>query len=268
MSTPHPPTPRDQALSLLEAHAAGQLGAPEALRRLEALLSGADLGHTRVDLGRAARTGRPEVIFGQGKSASQIIDVLSALHAAGQDALATRVDAAKAAEVCAALPAVQHAAAAQLLFWPVDGRPPAERARHGHVVVACAGTSDLPVAEEAAITLELLGNRTTRVVDVGVAGLHRLLARVDLLRSARAVVVVAGMEGALPSVVAGLVARPVIAVPTSIGYGAHLQGLTPLMAMLTSCATGLAVVNIDNGFGAGVMASLINHGDIPDADAT
>jgi hypothetical protein len=247
---------------ILDGVARGELPPHEAASQLRTLLGvvgGRSVTHARVDLARSQRTGLPEVIYGAGKPAHRIADILRSLHRAGQDGMATRIDADKAAAVREAVPGVRWYPEAGVLFWPADGAQPTERATHGRVAVVAAGTSDLPVAEEAALTLEILGNRTERVVDVGVAGLHRLLERLPDLRAARCLVVVAGMEGALPSVVAGLVATPVIAVPTSVGYGAHLGGLTPLMGMLTSCATGVGVVNIDNGFGAGVLASRINR---------
>ncbi|MBL8614911.1 MAG: nickel pincer cofactor biosynthesis protein LarB [Deltaproteobacteria bacterium] len=215
----------------------------------------ADLGFAAVDLARAARTGDPEVVFGEGKSPAQIEGVLRALAAAGQPGLVTRVDVEKAAVLCAALPGLVHHAVPRLLHLPAGPAP----APQGLVAVVAAGTSDLPVAEEAAVTAELLGCAVLRVVDVGVAGLHRLLRRVDELRQARVIIVVAGMEGALPSVVTGLVTCPVIGVPTSVGYGANLGGITALLGMVNSCAAGLAVVNVDNGFGAGLMAARINR---------
>ncbi len=270
MST-QPPTKNhqdDQLVGILDQVAGGGLAPRDAVGALRTLLGigGAhDLAHTRVDLARAQRTGIPEVIYGAGKPAARIVDILQSLHKAGQDGMATRIDATKAAAVQAALPGVSWHPEAGILFWPADGRAPADRATAGRVAVVAAGTSDWAVAEEAALTLEILGNRTDRIVDVGVAGLHRLLERLPTLREARCLVVVAGMEGALPSVVAGLVGIPIIAVPTSVGYGAHLGGLTPLMGMLTSCATGVAVVNIDNGFGAAPLASRINQLPAPEA---
>ena len=215
----------------------------------------AELGFAAVDLARAARKGDPEVVFGEGKTPEHIEGVLRALAAAGQTGMVTRVDAAKAAALCAALPAAVYHPVARILHLPVAAAP----SPRGKVVVVAAGTSDLPVAEEAALTAALLGCAVHRVVDVGVAGLHRLLRRVDELRDARVIIVVAGMEGALPSVVTGLVSCPVIGVPTSVGYGANLGGMTALLGMVNACASGLAVVNIDNGFGAGVMAARINR---------
>lgn len=219
-------------------------------------------GFARPDFDRARRQGAGEVIYGEGKTAEQISAIAAALMEGGQvRVLATRVDAAKAALVgelwakrglpC---PFVYHEMARLAVFgdMPVpDG--------DGVVAVACAGTSDLPVAEEAALTAQFLGNEVRRFYDVGVAGIHRLLEVADELRQSRVVVAVAGMEGALASVVGGMVAAPVIAVPTSVGYGASFGGVTALLAMLNSCASGVSVVNIDNGFGAAFQASAINH---------
>jgi len=214
-----------------------------------------DLGFARVDHHRALRKGFPEVILAQGKTARQIAEIAQRLVACGQHALITRLDEPKAQEVRATLP--------ELRYYP-DGRlgalgePPVPPVGQGLILVISAGTADLPVAEEAAVTAELLGNRVERLYDVGGAGLHRLLDRVGKLHTAAVLIVVAGMEGALPSVVGGLVDRPVIAVPTSVGYGASFNGLAALLAMLNSCAPGITVVNIDNGFGAAAAATLMN----------
>lgn len=240
---------------LLEQVRAGAISTEDALERMKAMPF-EDLGFAKVDHHRALRKGFPEVIFGAGKTAVQIVEITQRLSDAEQNVLITRLDAATAAEVCAAVPRMQydeHGRLATLIHHPV------ELGGRGTILVVCAGTSDLPVAEEAAQTAELLGNRVARLHDVGVAGIHRLLAHHELLQQASVVIVVAGMEGALPSVVGGLVAVPVIAVPTSIGYGASFGGLAALLAMLNSCAAGITVVNIDNGFGAGVAASLINR---------
>ncbi len=244
---------RDALERLLQEVRAGAVAVDDALSRL--LPARAELGFAHLDLDRRQRTGLPEVVYGAGKTAAQITAILRALHDAGQVAVATRVDPGSAAEVLAALPRVTHHAVARVLTWPPDDlRPgPAE----GRVAVVCAGTSDLPVAEEAAVVLEAFGVPVHRVRDVGVAGLHRLMPHLDDLRACRAVVVVAGMEGALPGVVAGLVGRPVIAVPTSVGYGAAFGGIAPLLGMLNACAPGVSVVNIDNGFGAACTAALI-----------
>jgi len=196
------------------------------------------------------------VIYGAGKTAPQIVAIMRALNDAGQNAFATRVTPEQAAAVRTELPDAVYRAEARILTRDVSPLPP----RAGKIAVLCAGTSDLPVAEEAAVTAERLGAAVERVYDVGVAGLHRLLSRVERFADARAIVVVAGMEGALPSVVGGLIDKPVIAVPTSVGYGASFNGLAALLGMLNTCAAGVTVVNIDNGFGAGVAAARINHG--------
>lgn len=219
----------------------------------------ADIGYAKLDLSRAERQGAGEVVYGEGKTAAQIAGIIDALVAAGQPrVLATRVDADKAGAVTASVACgvdVTYHEAARFLVAGGFPQPDGD----GDVLVVCAGTSDLPVAEEAALTAEFLGNRVKRLPDVGVAGLHRLLSHVDELNEAQVIVAVAGMEGALASVVGGLVSCPVIAVPTSVGYGASLGGVAALLSMLNSCASGVSVVNIDNGFGAGYQASLINH---------
>jgi NCAIR mutase (PurE)-related protein len=208
----------------------------------------------RVDHHRAVRTGFPEVVLCQGKSAAQVAAITSEILSHGEVLLATRATPEHFAEVArVAVDAVWHDAARLIV---VDRRP--ERPALGHVVVATGGTADIPVAEEAATCAEVMGCRVTRLFDVGVAGLHRLLAHTETLRSARVIVAVAGMEGALPSLVAGLVDVPVIAVPTSVGYGANFGGVSALLTMLNSCAGGIGVVNIDNGFGAAVLAQRIN----------
>jgi NCAIR mutase (PurE)-related protein len=214
-----------------------------------------DLGFARVDHHRALRQGFPEVILGLGKTPAQIAAIAERIVSRGQTLLVTRADTAAYEAVRAVVPAAElHQSARCISFKQNDIRP-----GDGVVLVAAAGTSDLPVAEEAAVTAEVMGNTVDRLYDVGVAGLHRLLREHERLRRARVVVVTAGMEGALPSVVAGLVDVPVIAVPTSVGYGASFGGIAALLGMLNSCANGVSVVNIDNGFGAGCIASLINH---------
>ena len=214
-----------------------------------------DLHFAKPDYDRLQRRGMPEVIYGAGKTAVQIAAIMRALNAAGQNAFATRVTPEQARGVCAELPGAVYCEDARILTCDIVPLP----GRTGKVAVLCAGTSDLPVAEECALTAERLGANVERIFDVGVAGLHRLLARMERFADARAIVVVAGMEGALPSVVGGLTDKPVIAVPTSVGYGASFQGLAALLGMLNSCASGVTVVNIDNGFGAGVAAALINR---------
>ncbi len=216
----------------------------------------AELGFAKPDLHRELRTGLPEVIFGEGKTVEQIAAIAARLAADGQNVLVTRLDAERAATLATLVPAFVYHRDARL---GVLSATLVEANGAGTIVVASAGTADQPVAEEAACTAELLGNRVDRIYDVGVAGLHRLLAHGERLRAARVAIVVAGMEGALPSVVGGLVDLPVIAVPTSIGYGASFGGLAALLAMMNSCAAGIMVVNVDNGFGAGVAASRINR---------
>ena len=214
-----------------------------------------DMGFARVDTHRELRQGFPEVILGLGKTPAQVAAIAERIVAHGQALLITRAEPEAYTAVSACVPhATYHAVARAITL--VQGEVPAGK---GTVLITCAGTSDLPVAEEAAVTAELMGNTVDRLYDVGVAGLHRLLAEQAQLHSARVIVVVAGMEGALPSVVAGLVKVPVIAVPTSVGYGASFGGVAALLGMLNSCANGVSVVNIDNGFGAACMASLINH---------
>ena len=206
-----------------------------------------------LDLHRATRRGFPEVIYCPGKTLEHLVHIAQRLHDAHGLALLTRLTPERHAALRPRLPRLQYAPAARIAWL---GRKPA--ARRGCVVVATGGTADLPVAEEAAVTLELMGHRAERLYDVGVAGIHRILSRRALLDRARVVIVVAGMDGALPSVVGGLVRVPVVAVPTSVGYGASFKGIGPLLTMLNSCAPGVAVMNIDNGFGAGYFAGLIN----------
>jgi len=216
----------------------------------------ADLGFARLDLHREIRTGMPEVIYGSGKTTEQLIAIAERLVGHGQNVLITRLDAEHAAALGTRFPALVHHAEARLAVIEVASVTPTGR---GTILVVSAGTADQPVAEEAAWTAALAGNEVERLYDVGVAGLHRLLDGHGRLRGASVVIVVAGMEGALPSVVGGLVDVPVIAVPTSVGYGASFGGLAALLAMLNSCAAGLTVVNVDNGFGAGIAASRINR---------
>lgn len=241
--------------ALLEQVARGELEPEAAFERVKRLPF-EDLGFAKIDHHRAVRSGLPEVIFGLGKTADQIVAIARRLRGAGHSVLITRLAAEAAPLVLAALPELTWMADARLAFWRANVEPAPAR---GMILVVAAGTADLPVAEEAAVTAELMGHTVERVYDVGVAGIHRLFAHHDRLRAASVLVVVAGMEGALPSVVGGLVDRPLVAVPTSIGYGASFGGLAALLAMLNSCAAGVTVVNIDNGFGAGVAAALINR---------
>jgi pyridinium-3,5-biscarboxylic acid mononucleotide synthase len=215
-----------------------------------------DLGFARIDNHRSLRRGVPEVVFGAGKTPDQIAAIGRRMAAAGTNLIVTRLDADKARALRRKLPKLDYRPDAQIgLVMTAEPEPRG----HGTVMVLSAGTSDIPVAEEAAICADLFGNPVARLYDVGVAGLHRVAASLDALRSASVLIVVAGMEGALPSVVAGLVDRPVIAVPTSVGYGAAFGGVTALLGMLNSCAGGVTVVNIDNGFGAALAATLINR---------
>ncbi len=238
---------------LLESLQQGALSIDETLERLRHLPY-EDIGFAEVDHHRALRRGFPEVVLGEGKSREQVVAIAERLAAKSDRLLITRADAETYRAVKERLPDVRYHAEARALSLDRSGEP-----RWPGVAVACAGTSDLAVAEEAAVTAEVMGSQVDRFYDVGVAGIHRLLDKLKAMRSAKALVVVAGMEGALPSVVAGLVTAPVIAVPTSVGYGASFRGLAPLLAMLNSCAAGVAVVNIDNGFGAGYLAAVINR---------
>ena len=215
-----------------------------------------DMGFAKLDGHRALRKGLPEVVFCQGKTTSQVVAIMEHLASQHERVLATRAEPGVFEAVAARVPRARYHEASRIIS--VGDDPPTRTARP--IIVATGGTSDIPVAEEAVVTARWMGCRVIPLYDVGVAGLHRLLDHLDLLHGASAVIAVAGMEGALASIVAGLVPCPVIAVPTSVGYGAHFQGLAPLLAMLNSCATGVAVVNIDNGFGAGVMAGLIALG--------
>ena len=252
-----PMTP-NELKTLLDAIQQGTVTADDAHDRLLDHLRQApyeDLGFARVDHHRPIRQGFPEVIFGLGKSPAQIAAVAERIVNSGQTLLVTRASADAFDAVRAVVPDVTFHETARIIAY----RRTPTAVGHGTILIVAAGTSDIPVAEEAAVTAEVMGNAVDRVYDVGVAGLHRVLAESSRLTAARVIVVVAGMEGALPSVVSGLVDVPVIAVPTSVGYGAAFGGITALLAMLNSCATGVSVVNIDNGFGAASIASTINH---------
>lgn len=217
-----------------------------------------DIGCASIDHHRELRQGFPEVVFGESKSAEQIVQIVSALTARGNNILVTRLSGEKSLQVGRAFPAAVYHAEARCLTMQ---RKPVEVRGKGTVLVISAGTSDLPVAAEAVVTARFMGNEVEHLYDVGVAGIHRLLGKRDIIFSASVLIVVAGMEGALPSVVGGMVSRPVIAVPTSVGYGASFGGIAALLGMLNSCASGVTVVNIDNGFGAAYAASLMNQKD-------
>jgi NCAIR mutase (PurE)-related protein len=239
---------------LLEEVRGGGIGVEEAFAQLRDLPY-EDLGFARLDSHRSIRKGFPEVVFCPGKSVEQVVEIIGRLREREGRVMAARADRTVADAVCRQFPdAVYHEAARILVLGE-----PAQKAGKGTVLVVSAGTADIPVAEEAAVTAETLGSTVERLYDVGVAGIHRLLDKRHTLFSANVLIVVAGMDGALPSVVTGLVSRPVIAVPTSIGYGASFGGLAALLTMLNSCAPGVSVVNIDNGFGAGYMAHLVNQ---------
>ncbi len=242
-----------EAAKLLDQFRAGRVSRAGILRAFQAAPV-ADLDFARVDTHRALRKGFPEVVFGSGKSPDQVLQIAAKILEHEQRVLITRITAEHARLLRKKFKRAIHHELARCVT--IEKKP--ARPRPGTIAVVCAGTSDLSVAEEAAVTAEIMGNRVERLCDVGVAGLHRLLGRLDVIQRANVVVVVAGMEGALPSVVAGLVSRPVIAVPTSVGYGASFGGLAALLGMLNTCGSGVTVVNIDNGFGAGYAASQIN----------
>jgi NCAIR mutase (PurE)-related protein len=247
----------DELRVLLDQVVSGERSSAEAHETVLAALRAeplSDLGFARVDHHRATRQGFPEVVLGLGKTPDQIAAIAATIVERGQPLLVTRADRAAWAAVEARIPEARYHDAARAITL----RREVPRGK-GTIAIASAGTSDLPVAEEAAVTADLMGNDVERFYDVGVAGLHRILRERSRLEAARVIIVVAGMEGALPSVVAGMVHVPVIAVPTSIGYGASFGGLAALLGMLNSCANGVSVVNIDNGFGAGALASMINH---------
>jgi len=245
---------QDQLRSLFEQVRDGAVDIDAAVRRMRHMPF-EDLGFAKVDHHRALRHGIPEVIFAKGKTPDQVVAIATSLLQESRNVLITRADAACAAAVTDALPAAEYLPLSSVIrFW-------GDRTIHGkgRIAVVCAGTSDMPVAEEAQVTAELMGNEVDVIYDIGVAGIHRLMSSRERFADARAIVVCAGMEGALPSVVGGMVSCPVIAVPTSVGYGASFHGLAALLGMLNSCASNVTVVNIDNGFGAGYVAGLINR---------
>jgi NCAIR mutase (PurE)-related protein len=240
---------------ILKAVAKGETSI-EAAAKLLNNMTCEDIEYAHIDHHRSLRKGFPEVIFGQGKTANQIIGIMEKMLRQENTVLVTRIDADKAEKVVARFSEALYHEDARMIVWkknkiPIQGK--------GTILVLSAGTSDIPIAKEASITAEVMGNTVQSVFDVGVAGIHRLFRHKDMIEKATVLIVVAGMEGALPSVVAGMVSRPVIAVPTSIGYGVSFGGVTALFSMLNSCSSNVAVVNIDNGFGAGYMAAMINR---------
>jgi NCAIR mutase (PurE)-related protein len=238
---------------ILEKYRSGEIDLVEALNHLSTR-GIEEMGFATLDTDRQKRTGIPEVIYASGKTNEQVCLIARRLYEKGIDVLATRVNPEMAEAILTVIPDATYNLLARTVTWKKDNNTSGK----GSIAVVAAGTSDLPVAEEAVVTARFLGNQVETIYDVGVAGIHRLFNKLDLIRNARVIIVVAGMEGALASVIGGLVDRPVIGVPTSIGYGANFQGLSALLAMLNSCASGISVVNIDNGFGAACQASLIN----------
>ncbi|HPJ97631.1 MAG TPA: nickel pincer cofactor biosynthesis protein LarB [Syntrophales bacterium] len=245
---------QDELKQLFERIRDGRIGVDAALSELRDMYY-MDVGCAKVDTFREARVGYPEVIFCPGKTTAQILTIFRAMLERPANILATRATEDLYGEVQKICPAAEYHPLARTITL----RRAKVSVAESYIAVVTAGTSDLPVAEEAAVTAELFGNRVERIVDVGVAGIHRLFHNLDQIRGAKVIVAVAGMEGALPGIIGGLVDKPVIAVPTSVGYGASFQGLSALLTMLNSCAAGVCVVNIDNGFGAGYMASMINR---------
>ncbi|WP_300672644.1 nickel pincer cofactor biosynthesis protein LarB [Desulfoluna sp.] len=250
---------KNRLTRILENLQRGDLSIEETAGKLTHFIN-EDLSFANIDHHRSLRKGFPEVIFGEGKTSEQIIGIMERMIPQEETILATRVDEEKAQRVLSALPACRYEADARMIILAPKIPDPTG---HGTVLVLSAGTSDIPVAREALLTAQYMGNQVHSVFDVGVAGIHRLLSHRETLEQATVIIVVAGMEGALPSVVAGMVKAPVIAVPTSIGYGVSLGGMTALFGMLSSCSSNVAAVNIDNGFGAGYMASAINHIPLP-----
>jgi len=238
---------------ILDSVSNGSMSVEDALEQLKTLPY-KNLGHTKVDNHRELRRGYPEVVFCEGKTAEQIQKIMVYMASKKSNILGTRADQEKFKAVKKSLPDARYNELARTITIELEKK----KTTRTFIAILTAGTSDIPVAEEAAVTAEIFGNRVERFFDVGVAGIHRLYDNLDKIRKARVIVVIAGMEGALPSIVGGLVDKPIIAVPTSIGYGANFKGLSALLGMLTSCVAGVAVVNIDNGFGAGYLASMIN----------
>ncbi|MBD3414650.1 MAG: nickel pincer cofactor biosynthesis protein LarB [Candidatus Aminicenantes bacterium] len=245
---------RSHLKKILEKVQSGNLTPEQAMEKLTHYPY-QDLDFAKLDHHREMRKGIPEVVLGLGKSDQQIKEISEQIIKKGSNLLVTKIDRKRFQNIKKDMPELNHNSSANLVYLKLEDSPPGK----GKVAIITAGTSDIPVAEEAAVTSELLGNEIFKIYDVGVAGIHRLFGEYHKIKEAQVIIVVAGMEGALPSVIAGLTNRPIIAVPTSIGYGANLKGMAALLAMLNSCPGGVAVVNIDNGFGAAYMASLINH---------
>jgi NCAIR mutase (PurE)-related protein len=245
----------DHLKRLLEKVQSGKIKVERALQELK-ILPFEDIGCATIDHHRSLRQGAPETIFGEGKTAAQVLSIMKKMQEKGNNILVTRLSREKVAPIKRAFSKAQYYPQSRALTLV---NHPVKIVGKGTILVVCAGTSDIPVAEEAIVTVKMMGNRVEHLYDVGVAGIHRLMSQKEKLMSAHVLIVVAGMEGALPSVVGGLVDRPVIAVPTSVGYGSNLGGFTALLAMLNSCASGISVVNIDNGYGAAHVASLINR---------
>ena len=246
-------TGREEIKKLLEQLSAGKISTGEALEKLGELPF-KDLGHSKIDNHRELRTGYPEVVFCEGKTPGQVRSIMEYMASQNVNILGTRASREVYEAVIEGVPDAEYNEPGRTITL----KQVETKLSSTYIAILTAGTSDMPVAEEAAGTAELFGNQVKRFFDVGVAGIHRLYSRLDEIRKARVIIVIAGMEGALPSIVGGLVDKPIIAVPTSIGYGASFKGLAALLGMLTSCASGVSVVNIDNGFGAGYMASMIN----------
>lgn len=244
---------KEAIVEILKSVSNGGLSVEDALEQLKTLPY-KDLGHTKVDNHRELRRGYPEVVFCEGKTAEQVQNIMEYMATRQVNILGTRANREKYEAVKKSLPAAKYNDLARTITVELAKK----KTTRSYIAVLTAGTSDIPVAEEAAVTAEFFGNRVERFFDVGVAGIHRLYDNLDKIRKARVIVVIAGMEGALPSIVGGLVDKPIIAVPTSVGYGANFKGLSALLGMLTSCSAGVTVVNIDNGFGAGYTASMIN----------
>lgn len=244
---------KEAITEILNSVSNGSLSVEDALEKLKTLPY-KDLGHTKVDNHRELRTGYPEIIFCEGKTVEQVQNIMEYMATRKVNILGTRASREKYEAVKKSLPAAKYNDLAKTITIELEKK----KVTKSYIAILTAGTSDIPVAEEAAITAEIFGNKVERFFDVGVAGIHRLYDNLEKIRKARVIVVIAGMEGALPSIVGGLVDKPIIAVPTSVGYGANFKGLSALLGMLTSCSAGVTVVNIDNGFGAGYMASMIN----------